>query len=101
WYDRDRDVVPDPYADVAAARDWSFSLNNGSGGTISQPAKYVFDVNAAPSCTSDFVVTGVNVAGAATQANLIGLNSLYNTPAGNGLCSGTAPKVMFAYNIGV
>ena len=100
WYGRGRDAAPDPNADLAVARDWSFSLNNGSGGTISTPAKYVFDINAAPSCTNDFVVTGVNIAGAATQANLIGLNSLYNTPAGNGLCSGTAPKVMFAYNIG-
>jgi len=99
-YDRDRDGVPNPNADLAVARDWSFSLNNGSGGTIGYPAKYVFDVNAAPSCTNDFVVTGVNVAGSATQANLIGLNSLYNMPAGNGLCAGTAPTVMFAYNIG-
>jgi hypothetical protein len=99
-YDRGRNAVPDPNADLAAARDWSFSLNNGSGGTIAQPAKYVYDINAAPSCTNDFVVTGVNIAGAATQANMVGLNSLYNMPAGNGLCSGTAPKVMFAYNIG-
>ncbi len=99
-YGHGRNVVPDPNADLAAARDWSFSLNNGSGGTISQPAKYVFDINAAPSCTNDFVVTGVNIAGASTQANLIAVNSLYNTPAGNGLCPGTAPKVMFAYNVG-
>ena len=100
WYDRGSDVAPNPADDLVAARDWSFSLNNGSGGTISQPAKYVFDINAAPSCTNDFIVTGVNVAGASNQANMIGLNSLYNMPAGNGLCSGTAPKVMFAYNIG-
>ena len=52
------------------------------------------------SCKNDFIVTGVNIAGAATQANLIGFNSLYNTPAGNGLCAGTAPKVLFAYNVG-
>ena len=97
-YDRRRGG--DPNADLAVERDWSFSLNNGSGGTIGYPAKYVFDVNAAPSCTNDFVVTGVNIAGSATQANLVGLNSLYNMPAGNGLCTGTAPKVMFAYNIG-
>lgn len=100
WYDRVRDDAPDASAAPGVVRDWSFSLNNGSGGTISSPAKYVFDVNAAPSCTNDFVVTGVNIAGSATQANLVGLNSLYNMPAGNGLCAGTAPKVMFAYNIG-
>jgi hypothetical protein len=75
-------------------------LNNGNGGTISAPAKYVFDVNATPSCVNDFVATGVNVAGSATQANMLGFNSLYNTPTGTGLCPGTAPKVLFAYNIG-
>jgi hypothetical protein len=92
--------VPDPNAPQTVARDWSYSLNNGSGGTIAMPAKYSFDVNSTPSCTNDFVVGGVNVAGSATQANLVGLNSLYNTPAGNGLCAGTAPNLMFAYNIG-
>jgi len=51
----------------AVVRDWSYSLNGGSGGTISAPAKYVFDVNAPPSCTNDFVVTGINVAGAAAR----------------------------------
>jgi hypothetical protein len=94
------DYVPDPHKTQPVERDWSYSLNNGSGGTIAMPAKYSFDVNAVPSCTNDFVVTGVNIAGSATQANLIGLNSLYNTPAGNGLCAGTAPTLMFAYNIG-
>ncbi len=93
-------VLPNQTAELSAARDWSFSLSSGSGRMISQPATYVFDVNSPTSCTNDFIVTGVNVAGAAAQANLIGLNSLYNTPAGNGLCAGTAPKVLFAYNIG-
>jgi hypothetical protein len=92
--------VPDPNATGSIARDWSYSLNNGNGGTIAMPAKYSFDVNATPSCTKDFVITGVNVAGSATQANVVGLTSLYNTPTGNGLCPGTAPTLMFAYNIG-
>ncbi len=96
----DWNYVPDPHAIQSVERDWSYSMNNGNGGTIGLPAKYSFDVNAAPSCTADFIVTGVNIAGSATQANLIGLNSLYNTPTGNGLCAGTAPKQMFAYNIG-
>jgi len=96
----DSNYVPDPHVTQPIERDWSFSMNNGSGGTIAMPAKYSFDVNAAPSCTADFIVTGVNIAGSATQANLLGLNSLYNTPAGNGLCPGTAPTLMFAYNIG-
>jgi hypothetical protein len=92
--------VPDPNEPQTVVRDWSYSLNNGSGGTVAMPAKYSFDINSAPSCTNDFVVGGINIAGSATQANLVGLNSLYNTPAGNGLCVGTAPKLMFAYNIG-
>jgi hypothetical protein len=96
----DWNYVPDPHKTQPVERDWSYSMNNGSGGTIAMPAKYSFDVNAAPSCTADFIVTGISVAGSATQANLIGLNSLYNTPTGNGLCPGTAPKQMFAYNIG-
>ena len=96
----ERDYVHDPHAKESIVRDWSYSLNGGSGGTISAPAKYVFDVNATPSCTNDFVVTGVNIAGSATQANMIGLNSLYNTPAGTGLCAGTAPTLLFAYNVG-
>ena len=83
------DYVPDPNANDTVARDWAFSLNLGNGGTISMPAKYSFDVNAPASCTNDFVITGVNVAGSTTQANLVGVNSLYNTPAGDGLCPGT------------
>jgi hypothetical protein len=94
------DYAPDPNKSQSVARDWSYSLNNGNGGTVAMPAKYSFDINSTPSCTNDFVVGGINVAGSATQANLIGVNSLYNTPAGNGLCAGTTPNLMFAYNIG-
>lgn len=96
----DFNTVPDPNAVQEVVRDWSYSLNGGSGGTIGAPAKYSFNINAVPSCTNDFVVTGVNIAGSASQANLVGLNSLYNTPTGNGLCAGTAPLTMFAYNVG-
>ena len=86
--------------DEPVERDWSFPLNGGSGGATGSPAKFVFSVTAAPSCTNDFVVTGVNVAGAAGQANLVGLSNLYSNPGGTGLCAGTGPAVMFAYNIG-
>jgi hypothetical protein len=85
---------------LQSKRDWSYSLNNGSGGTIGAPAKFVFDVTATPSCTKDFIVTGVNVAGSTTQANIIGLTNLYVDSSGKGYCSGTAPTLMFAYNIG-
>jgi len=99
-YAHDPDFVPDPNRPGSVVRDWNFSLNGGSGGTISAPAKYVFDVNMPPSCANDFVITGVNIAGSATQANLIGLKNLYNNPTGTGLCPGTAPTLLFAYNIG-
>jgi hypothetical protein len=81
-------------------RDWSVSLNRGSGGRISGPAKFVFDVTATPSCTSDFVVTGIQFAGSASQANILGLNNLYSNTSGTGFCAGTGPNVIFAYNVG-
>jgi hypothetical protein len=104
--DRDRDRDRDSHdhrkrhRKAASQRDWSFSLGGGSGGRISGPAKFVFDVTAAPSCTTDFVVTGIAANGAANQANIIGLNRLYTNPAGTGFCPGTGPAVMFAYNVG-
>jgi hypothetical protein len=53
------------------------------------PAKYSFDIDAAPNCASDYVVFGLNVAGSAGQANLLGLNQLYRGTGG--LCeTGTA-----------
>ena len=60
------------------------------------PAKYSFDINAAPSCTGDFVVFGLNVAGSAGQANLLGITNLYSgsTPR---LCAAN-PTVNWAYN---
>jgi hypothetical protein len=77
--------------DVASAPD--------PGGGQTSPAKFVFDVTAAPSCTRDFVVMGIPanpVPGA--QANIIGLNNLYSGGTG-ALCS-TGPTVMFAYASG-
>jgi hypothetical protein len=101
--DRDRDSDDHHHKKHKKAlshRDWSVSLGTGSGGRISGPAKFVFDVTAAPSCTNDFVVTGIGVNGSATQANIIGLNNLYTNPAGTGSCAGTGPSVIFAYNVG-
>jgi hypothetical protein len=93
-HDRDRDRDSDDHRkrprQAASQRDWSLSLGGGSGGRISGPAKFVFDVTAAPSCAN----------GAANQANIIGLNRLYTNPAGTGFCPGTGPAVMFAYNVG-
>jgi hypothetical protein len=99
-HDRDSDDHHRKHKKALSHRDWSFPLGGGSGGRISGPAKFVFDVTAAPSCTADFVVTGIAANGSGTQANIIGLNRLYTNPGGTGFCAGTGPTVMFAYNVG-
>jgi hypothetical protein len=77
-------------------RDWSFALGTARVAAGMSPAKYGFDTLAAPSCTNDFVVFGLNLAGSATQANLVALNQLYRGTGG--LCGTGAPSVLFAYN---
>lgn len=79
--------------------DWHFPLGNGTIPIGSGPAKYSFDLNQAPNCTNDFVVYALGTAGSPTQPNLIGLNNLYVNSTGTGTCPGTAPNVLFAYNI--
>ena len=49
-------------------RDWAMPL--GAGGTVGTamfPAKFSFDINAAPSCTSDFVVYNTSLTGASPE----------------------------------
>lgn len=78
-------------------RDWNFNLVRGRVAADMYPAKFTFDPGAAPSCSNDFVVFGLNVAGTTgKQANLVALNNLYSGPGG--LC-GAAPTVMWAYNV--
>lgn len=76
-----------------------FTLTAAPGGGQVFPSKFAFDVNSAPSCSSDFVVTGVPATPAAGgQANIVGVNNLYSggpTP----LCP-VGPTVMFAYASG-
>jgi hypothetical protein len=83
--------------------DGSFSFDVAStpdpGGAQTFPAKYVFDVTAAPSCANDFVAIGIPAAPAAGgQANIVGVNNLYSGGAG-ALCP-TGPTVTFAYASG-
>jgi hypothetical protein len=96
-------------------RDWSISLGLGSTAPFMYPAKFGFDVNLAPDCTNDFVVYPVNVAGSATQPNIVGFNNLYSgPPAGvtGGICNapnngrvaganddGVSATTMWSYNI--
>lgn len=78
--------------------DWSIPLGAGVVAPNMSPAKYGFDVNATPSCTNDYVVYGLNVAGAtAGQANLVGLTNLYSGSAPR-FCNANNPTVNWAYN---
>lgn len=89
-------------------RDWSISLGTAGTAPAMYPAKFSFDVNAVPSCANDFIVFPVNVAGSATQPNLVAFNNLYSgTAGGNGICNrapsgtdnGIAATVFWSYNI--
>jgi hypothetical protein len=83
----------------APQRDWNVALGLGRLAPNMYPAKFSFDPSAAPDCTKDFVVFGLNRAGVTGgQANLVAFNNLYSGTAPAGIC-GSAPTVMFAYNI--
>ena len=89
---------------VTSAGFFTPSINTAPdpGGGQAFPAKFVFDVTKAPSCTNDFVVIGIPASRAvAAQANIIGLNNLYSNAAVTGYCAGTGPNVIFAYGSGI
>jgi hypothetical protein len=77
--------------------DWSVSLGTGSVAQEQYPA--MFAESSTPSCSDDYVVFALDVAGAkGGQANLIGINQLYSgTNPAEGIC-GTTPHVNWAYN---
>jgi hypothetical protein len=83
-------------------RDWSLPLGAKVAGHM-YPAKFSFDPAAAPDCLHDYVVFGIVAVGtpgaSGGQANLVALNNLYVNSTGTGFCGGTAPNVLFAYNI--
>ncbi|MGA8491033.1 MAG: hypothetical protein WB711_11450 [Terriglobales bacterium] len=76
--------------------DWSVALGTGNLAANTFPAKYGFNINGTPSCTNDYVVYGLNVAGVTNgQPNLVGINNLYS---GTGGFCGANPAVYWAYN---
>ena len=85
--------------------DWAMSLRPTGGMPLAEaPAKYTFDINAAPSCANDYVVYTITlndqlVAGAGKQANLIAYNNLYSG-SGTSLCNRTTPTVLWSYAVG-
>jgi hypothetical protein len=79
--------------------DWTVALSGGGNQGVATghyAAKYTFSPIGQPDCVADFVVFPINASGkSGSQANLLGVNNLYNTT-----CSGTVPKVLFAYFVG-
>ena len=53
-------------------KDWAMSLGAGGVAQGMSPAKYSFDVNAMPSCSSDFVVFPINASTGNTRAHVVG-----------------------------
>jgi len=82
----------------------TFTPNVDPGGGQTFPAKYVFDITAAPNCANDFVAIGIaSSPTSGGQANIVGFNNLYSTQgpsAPTPLCGTTGPAVMFAYASG-
>jgi len=89
-------------------RDWAISIDTSGNANPAYPAKYGFDVDAAPSCSADFVVFSAygSVAG---SPNILALNNLYSGTAGaNGICNrtptssdtGVDATVMWSYRVG-
>jgi len=73
--------------------DWNISLGGGAAGPSQFPAKYSFNVNAAPDCTNDFVVFPVNTKSSATQPNIVAFNNLYSGTGPTGICNGRTTPV--------
>lgn len=89
--------------------DWSISLGGQSTAPAMFPAKFSFDINAAPSCANDFVVFPVNQAPDGTHENLVAFRNLYSgTVPANGMCNRTASgsdngvsaTVLWSYAVG-
>jgi hypothetical protein len=90
-WDRDRDHRHVHGTLGAIHTDWSISLGGGTTALAMYPAKFTFDINATPNCLTDFIVFPVNVAGGASQPNIVGFNNLYSgTAGGAGICNAPA-----------
>ena len=91
-------------------RDWGQSLGVGGSTGVPNPlvalsiwwpvypAKFSFDISAAPDCTNDFVVFPTNLAGmTGGQASVIAYNKLY-AGSGSPFCGVANPAVDWSYN---
>ncbi len=81
--------------------DWGVPLVSGATvGPGNYPAKFTFNINAAPSCTADYVAFNTSVS---NTLQIVAFNNLYvgqtsGESGGAGCTSTTGPTVMFAYN---
>jgi hypothetical protein len=93
-------VVVPPADDDVIHRDWGVSMGaSGWSGAEMYPAKFSFDVNAAPDCINDFVVFNTSRAGSTTKPSIIAFNQLYSTQGVvGGLCNRNGPSVKWSYN---
>lgn len=78
WFRR-FDLLPESKG-AAEQRDWSHVLGGvgGVGRAGVFPAKYSFDVNAAPSCANDFIVYGTATAGANSTGAFAARNGTFS-----------------------
>src|SRR5579864_9088047 len=75
-------------------RDWSVNLGTGRVNFGQYPAKWQTDPTQTPSCTTDYVVYGLNASGttgATGQPSIVGLNNLYASSQAGPLCAGLQP----------
>ena len=90
------------------ATDWQMPITAAVGPRVF-PAKFGFDVNAAPDCANDYVIFPTNnsdvpgASGLNVRISLVGFNNLYTGPGPTGICPtpispATQPSVLFAYN---
>jgi hypothetical protein len=83
---------------TAPHRDWSISLGTGRVQAGAFPAKWQADPTLPPSCTTDFVIYGLNVVGTTGgQPSIVALKNLYSGGL-DPLCGGAQPNFLFSYN---
>ena len=107
-WDRDRDNDQDDGHEVRGPsqdqnplhKDWGISLGNlGTVGAGQEPAKFGFDVSAAPNCTADYVAFTTSLVGSSTVPSIVGFDELYSTQGSvGGFCNQNGPSVKWAYN---
>ncbi len=89
-----------PKRPVPSQADWSVSLGAAGLAPNMFPAKFSFDINAAPDCMKDFVVFTINAVPSATQANIAAFNNLYSgSVGGTGICGGGTATPLWAYQV--